>query len=298
MIFFRFLDPDQSKQNKSSIFFEKSHHLAENPHENWRNQNLDIKTKSSQSRRSKTSILEPMKASSKPRVFMNANFWKKTKKSCPEITHNTCSFDLIFQLYAVCYLDSTHFKEFVDKNSSSEFIKLVIDFCKWSDIEVLLQQRQQLLHATFSDKITISRKILELDCYMSVIDMFVGLTKKDNSLYSVTEDKRCPACSHHSFILKTALPVSCYNLNLSRIDRSIRLKDQNVLCENCDVSMYMEIRKLFSPVITVDLDGMPNPNISIDQIQKHFTVRGIKYQLSGLIETTEQHFIAHRFTSK
>lgn len=47
------------------------------PEGNWRNQNLDIK-QAKQSRRCKSTILEPKKNSNKIRVFMNANLWRKS----------------------------------------------------------------------------------------------------------------------------------------------------------------------------------------------------------------------------
>lgn len=283
-----------SKRNTGSILFDDS--ATENPHENWRNKNLDV-AKPFKSRRRQSSILEPSKPCFRLPVFKNANLWKKKKTNRPEITHNTCSFDTIFQLYATCYVDSPSFKELADKNTSSDFIKLLIDFCGWKNMEDLLQQRNELLHKTFNDKVTINRKILELDCYMSVIDMFIGLAKKNEILYSVIENRRCPVCSHHQCIKKTSLPISCRDLDLSQIDRSLRFKERQIDCEKCDVEMKMEINRSISPVCIIDLDGMMDPHIKIDRIQKSLSVQGEEYKFCGFIETCGYHFIAHALRS-
>lgn len=221
---------------------------------------------------------------------------KKKKTNNPRLTHNTCSFDSIFHLYAACYLDLSKFKEYADKNSTSEFINLMKSFCDWEQIEAIFNQREILLHSTFHKKVIIRRKILEL-CYMSVIDMFIELCGKNNVLYSMAEEKRCPSCSNYSRTMKTSLPLSCVNFNIGNFNHSIRLKSQSKHCDKCNVGMNMEIQRTLSPVVIVDLDGMQNSNVPIGKIQQCLVLDGKKYRLYGLIKITGNHFIAHALRS-
>lgn len=295
---FKFLDEllSQLVDDQISDGFEdilKFENSEENePQEKWKNQNIDIKPKST-TRRCKTSILEPIKDSSTLRVLMNANLCKKKKVNSPRLTHNTCSFDTIFQLYAACYSDSSKFKEFADKDTSSEFIKIVKSFCNCERMEVIVKERETLLYSAFDKQVKIQRKFLELACYMSDIDMFIGLCAKNPVLYSMTEKKRCRSCSNHSCTMKTSLPLSCVNLNISSLTTSIHFKDQSKPCEKCDVGMNMEIQRTLNPAVIIDLDGMQNQNISIAKIQQRLILQGEIFQLRGLIETTGNHFIAH-----
>lgn len=131
--------------------------------ENWRRQNLDL-TAIPKTKRCRNTILEPIKSSKKLRVFPNANLCDQKKTNNPVLTHNTCSFDAIFQLYAACYMDSQQFKEFADKCETSEFMDLLRRFCNWEKMDSLIIARQKLLHEAFDEKVQINRKILELDC--------------------------------------------------------------------------------------------------------------------------------------
>lgn len=150
-------------------------------------------------------IIEPSRHAVKLPVLKNANLWTKKKTSHPEITRITCSFDTIFQLYAASYVESMSFKQMADRNMTSEFIKLVIKFCKSSkDMDQQLRHRELILHAALSDKVTRKREILELDCYMSVIEMFIGIARENEILYSVTDKRRCPACAYNEDAKKQA----------------------------------------------------------------------------------------------
>lgn len=201
-------------------------------------------------------------------------------------------FDSIFQLYAACYLDSHKFKQYAD-NNKSDFITLVKRFCNWETMDIAVDERATLLHSTFDKIVKIQRKILQLDCYMSVIDMFIGLCSKNPVLYSMTEEKRCPSCSNHYRTMKTSLPLRCANLDIGNLSKSIHFKDQSKPCEKCNVGMNLENERTLNPVVIVDLDGTQNPEISIAQMQQFLILHGKKFQLRGLIESTGDHFIAH-----
>lgn len=156
-------------------------------------------------RRCQDSIIEPSRHAVKLPVLKNANLWIKKKTSHPEITRNTCSFDAIFQLFAAGYVESMGFKQLADRNTTSEFIKLLIWFCKGSkNMDQLFRHRELILHAAFTDQVTRKHEILELDCYMSVIDMFIGIARENEILYSVTDKRRCPACSYNEDVKKQA----------------------------------------------------------------------------------------------
>lgn len=248
-------------------------------------------------RRCKNSILEPIKSLGNARILMNANLCVTKKRNRSHfLLHNTCSFDSIFQLFVRCYLDSPIFQEYVNKNEAQEFMILLKRFCEWDKIEDLLLVRERLLKNTFEEKITINRKILQLDCYMSVIDMFIGLCNSNESLYTMVEVKRCPSCSHYNRKVYTSLPISCTDLDLCNISSSLRLKNVKK-CKRCDVNMDIQIERTFSPVVVIDLDGMQDPNIAINKIQKYLKLGKHKYQLRGLIETTGSHFVAHALSS-
>lgn len=199
-----------SRQNTRSVLFDEF--VPENPQENWRNKNLDI-AKPFKPRRCQTSILEPSRSSLALPVFKNANLWNKKKSNRPQLMHNTCTFDFIFQVYAACYLDYPNFKEFANKNAKLEFFSLLIDFCgcKEKDMDKLMHRRERLLYTTFSELVTTKLNITELNCWMSVIDMFIGLAKQTDILCSVSENRHCPVCSYHERVTKTSLPVSCHD---------------------------------------------------------------------------------------
>lgn len=260
------------------------------PNEAWGGKNVDIKANPTK-RRCKNSILEPIKNTGKPRIIMNANLCEPKKKS-NMLLHNTCSFDSPFQLFVRCYLDSPIYREYVNNNQAQEFMNLLKRFCEWDKMEDMLRAREQLLKNTFEEKVTINRKILQLDCYMSIIDMFIALCNSNSSLYTMTEVKRCPSCSHYNRKVYTSLPISCTDLVLSNISGSLRFKSIKK-CKRCAVNMDIPIERTFNPIAIVDLDGMQNPNIAISGIQKYIMLGDQKYQLCGLIESTGSHFVAH-----
>lgn len=107
------------------------------------------------------------------------------------------------------------------------------------------------------------------------------------------EEKRCPSCSAHSCKSKVSLPIICIGLDLGNITGSLRFKHSNKTCSSCDVGMQLDIYRKFNPVVIIDLDGMPNPNISIDDIQSNIRVDNMQYCLYGIIATEANHFVAH-----
>lgn len=214
---------------------------------------------------------------------MNANLCKKRRVKNPRLTQNTCAFDTIFQLYAAAYMDSPKFKKYADKDTTSDFIELVKSFCDWGRMEEVQDGRETILYSIFEEKVKIRRRILELDCYMSVIDMFIG----------ITEEKRCPSCVNYSCLKKTSLPLNCINLNIADFAKSIHFKPESKHCKKCQVNMNIEIQRIFSPVVIIDLDGMQEPKIPIAEIQKLMIINEESFRLSGLIEATGNHFIAH-----
>lgn len=223
----------------------------------------------------------------------NGNSWNARKTNQPVITCNTCTFDSLFQLYAACYFDSKSFKELADKNTSSGFIRLLVEFCKLDKIEVILAQRQQLLHTVFHDRVETIRNIRKLDCHMSFIDMFIALAEQNNILYSVTETRDCPNCLRHDYITRTSLPISTENLDVRHIDRSLRLRDRKIFCGTCQAASEMHIVRSFSPIIILDLDGVTPPGRPINEIQPLLNVQGDKYKICGVIDSLHYHFIAH-----
>lgn len=190
-------------------------------------------------------------------------------------------------------MDSQSFKEYAGEKASSEFIKLLIDFCGWEDMDKMLRKREDFLHANFPDQVKIKQNIAELDCYMSVIDMFIGLVRNNDFLCSVVEKRRCLACSNHERITKTSLPVTCQDLDIRYINRSLRFKKSEIVCQKCDGVMKMEFVRWVNPVVIIDLDGMQSPGWNINAIQKTLRIEGNKYNLCGFIENRGFHFTAH-----
>lgn len=156
--------------------------------------------------------------------------------------------------------------------------------------------KENLLKTAFDEKTVICRKVLQLDCYMSVIDMFIGLCKSNSSLYSMAETKRCPYCSHFNHKVYASLPIPCVNLDLSNISSALQFKNVKK-CKKCDVDMDIQIERMFSPIAIVDLDGMLNPNTAISEIQEYIMLGEQKYRFCGLIESTGSHFKAHALRS-
>lgn len=128
---------------------------------------------------------------------------------------------------------------------------------------------------------------------MSVIDMFIALCRKNDALYTIVEEKRCPSCSEHSCKSMVSLPLNCAGLDLRNITRSLRFKNLNKTCSGCDVGEQLEIHRKFNPVLAIDLDGMLNPNISIDQIQQQLGFENMEYSLYGIVAIQPNHFVAH-----
>lgn len=284
-------EDDVLKNNASgSILFASS--TNENPQENWRNKNLDV-AKPFKPRRSQNSILVPSKDCSRLPVLKNANTWRARKTNQPVITSNTCPFDTLFQLYAACYFDSKSFRELADRNTSSGFIRLLVEFCKLGNIEVILEQRQQLLLAVFHDRVETIRNIRKLDCLMSVMDMFIALVEQNNILYSLTETRDCPNRLRHDYITRTTFPISTRNLDVRHIDRSFRLKNNTINCGTCRAGSERHIVRSFSPIIILDLDGVTSPGVKIHEIQPLLNVQGDEYKICGVIESLHYHFIAH-----
>lgn len=263
------------------------------PNENWRGKNIDVNLKPHHYNRCRNTILEPSQSVMKCRILMHASLVSQKNISSQKLLHNTCAFDSIFQIYATCYLDCQAFKKYVHLFlNENDFFQLVEKFCNWDEMNNMIKNRLDLLYNVFESKVTLSRKIAELDCWMSVIDMFIALCDKNEALYSIKEKKRCQSCYNHSKKSRTSLPMKCHGLNLSNFGASLRV-NVSKQCKLCNVEIDVKINRRFNPVIVIDLDGMEDPKIAIEKIQQTIDLNGKQYDLKGIISTTGTHFFSY-----
>lgn len=82
-------------------------------------------------------------------------------------------------------------------------------------------------------------------------------------------------------------------MDLRYIERSLRLRESNIDCPKCTVPVKMNVVRVISPIVIIDLDGMISPNLRMNQIQNSLDIQGEQYTLRGLVETLGYHFVAH-----
>lgn len=55
----------------------------------------------------------------------------------------------------------------------------------------------------------------------------------------------------------------------------------------------MNVVRVISPIVIIDVDGLMEPNLRMNQFQNSLNIQGEQYSLRGLIETLGYHFVAH-----
>lgn len=256
-----------------------------------------INKKTQQTKRCKTSILNPAKPFNPfiP-ILKNGHRTIGTKKVQGIVSTQTCPFVSIFQQFAACYADLPSFKRKVDLDDS-QFSALVKNLFSKSEVYNL---RNEMLVKLFPKETNdVGHNLKSLDCQNSVHHMFMKLAVEYPILQSFTMRRECDTCTFSSEDTgRSFVPLQLSNINLRLIQKYIKFNDNVQNCNHC--SGTTKICRQFNDILVFDTEpcsfdyvNESSYIVNIDEIAETITVSDRQYTLKGIVEYTQRHFLSH-----
>lgn len=205
----------------------------------------------------------------------------------------TCAFDSIFQLIAVCHADSPQFKDVVDKSNTyfAEFLRLTMsgDTKQNDRIDAM---RNKILTDLFPERVQHVKGMQTIDCETVIDDAFRRICNEFKELNSFNICLGCCEYLSDSPFLQFRLK----NLNVRNLQTAIIKPNQRKRCQYCKILSETYIME--HEILTFDICGNIR-NEELENIQRHIEFEGKHYQLLGIVEhdSRRKHFLAHALRS-
>lgn len=260
--------------------------------ENWKNLNVDAKKKKKKaviSHRNPRSILNPEKDEfTTISLLKNGGKSKKSGKTPPIFSVQTCGPDSYFHLFAACYADSPHFKQIIDQNDTNlaEFIRLLASPEPTEEFQEEIHAfRNRILLELFPETVVDIRKVKSIDCECGIADVYSRICKMCPVFNSLTIWPEC--CDN--FIEKEFVKFHLLGFNVKKIQQAIRpIKTHH--CSSCRKST--KVTQKSQVIVAFDAENSDD-DVELNDIQREIEIDRIPYVLLGVIEHRPGHFIAH-----
>lgn len=274
---------DSSDENQSIDVFDEKF----DKYENCDGVNEDGPSKSRKMHRSQSSILNAEQGVNQcVPCLPNGHI---STVGVPNIsTRGTCTFDAIFQYYAVCYSDIPSTKQKIDRNDGSNVCELIRLLFTGKEHKIL-NNRNTLLHKLCIEKIeTVSKRQFGIDCFSTVNYMFQKMSQNDNARHTRTCDK----CGTEDYTYVPYVPINSIGFDIKNVQAHIRdLRCQNdVTCEKCNSPI--QTKSEFNKVVLMETDVTDESNESlytkfppclVNEITNSIELLGWKFNLGGII---------------
>lgn len=213
------------------------------------------------------------------------------------ITKNTCSFDSIFNFFAVCCIDNVYIKRTFEK-SKSEFAVLIQQILSSADLSQMLSLRNNILADIFAYKLKRTKKKLIYDCEDAIANVYMRMCDEYKILNSCKLIKSCEHCctitqERDLPFLSTDLDVG-KNIDFSNIDKYINdYEYSDVKCIKC--GNFIKHSRQYNDFLALDIEATKNATkeIKINEMSQELILHGNTYHLKGIIEYRCSHFVTH-----
>lgn len=218
--------------------------VVEVSQEVWRDKNVDVleSKKVVRSKRRANSILEKAKPfTSHIPILPNGSTTTGNKKKPTIISHNTCPFDVLFQIFSALYKDVPQLAQIIDI-SFGEFDMLIRDSFTINSMNELIEQRSQLVCSLFPNRVVNGAKNIKIiDLFMCINEMFIAIASKSNVVYSLKIRKSCRHCKNISEEKENYIPMK-FRGNWKDILENLEAyviidKEPIEICEDCSSNL-------------------------------------------------------------
>lgn len=275
-------------------------------YENFRNLNEDGKKANKKQKRAASSILNA-RLPYKRTVSILPN-GAHTKKSGKIVTSRTCSFDSLFFLFVLCYVDLPSFASEIDELNDlfSRMIRLHAQETKSTAEQrkkeaTILQLRNEFLKSIFKNDSQQNdpKKLLIIDCESTLDFMFCKICEVCPAANSIIKATNCEECLiDQKKSLKPYFPINAPKANPKNIVECLwdRMTYTGESCKECNFELCSIIRPRKVVVFDIDYSHGNIPLVQLSAITNQFTYALQEYSLKAIIERTPLcggHFITH-----
>lgn len=277
--------------------------IVEVSQEIWRDKNVDVSQpkKLVKSNRSVNSILEKAKPfTSHLPILPNGATTKGNRKNPTIISHNTCPFDALYQIYAAFFKDIQNIQTNINRSDRQFDIFIRESFFK-KNIDELNGSRNHIFLSLFPERVFHGKKNIRiLDVFMTINEMFNKLSENSNVIFSMKTKTVCGECNSitnekiHKYVPMRF--VGEWKTIIGDIQAFTEFDSFNSeMCPKCSILLDSHITYNDVVVIHIEMaypDTLPHL-IEMDKISNYILLSDKLYEFRAAVQYTSNHFIAH-----
>lgn len=271
-------------------------YLAE---EGWRGKNSPPNSQSGQNRRSKHSILNTAVQRTIKVPLMRNGSRQFYNKNCTVLLTETCSFDVVFQIFAAFSIDYSFMKNYVKNNQYSDFCSMITSaFESGSDAQImnkLLKKRDSIMTHIHASKIGKSQSgLISINCKSNV--SYIMEHVFPSNLVTYRRTKKCGTCMHSIINDRVFIDINIdtfadKNISIDclsdHINNELLFEGKKSKCIIKSCNGVLGSKTKLSRLVMIDLQlryPETNKKFSINEAPSELKILDNNYKLVAMIE--------------